>query len=114
MEMTRQKLVKLKKENGFKITWQVNIKRVKFLDVVLDLTERNHLPFRKPNDGIPQYVHRLSNSPFLSGPVLLRTRGLDLVQQTESLSWDHLCQSFSPTSLPTKRLIYPMKILRVF
>ena len=51
------------KENGFKITWQVNIKRVEFLDVVLDLTARNHLPFRKPNDGIPQYVHRLSNHP---------------------------------------------------
>jgi len=29
----------------------------------LDLTERNHLPFRKPNDGIPQYIHRLSNQP---------------------------------------------------
>ena len=63
MEITRQKLVKLMKENGFKITWQVNIKRVEFLDVVLDLIARNHLPFRKPNDGIPQYVHRLSNHP---------------------------------------------------
>ena len=54
MEITRQKLVKLMKENGFKITSKVNVKRVEFLDVVLDLTARNHLPFRKPNDGIPQ------------------------------------------------------------
>ena len=46
-----------------KITWKVNVKRVDFLDVVLDLTERNHLPFRKPNDGVPKYVHRLSNHP---------------------------------------------------
>ena len=65
MEKMRQKLVKLIHKNGFKITCEgtVNVKRIEFLDVTLDLTEREHRPYRKPNDGIPQYVHRLSNHP---------------------------------------------------
>ena len=63
MDKIRQKLVSIFAQNGFKITYQVNVKLIEFLDVKLDLKSREFRPYRKPGDGVPNYVHRQSNHP---------------------------------------------------
>ena len=47
---------------NLKITFDVNHKRVDFLDVNFDLDTELYKPFLKPNDT-PQYVNRKSNHP---------------------------------------------------
>ena len=50
------------KKNGLRITVEVNLTVVDYLDVTLDLARNEYRPYIKPNDK-PQYVHNLSNHP---------------------------------------------------
>ena len=50
------------KEMGLKITTIMNIKKVEFLDVILDLSTGKTYPYRKPLDN-PTYVNILSSHP---------------------------------------------------
>lgn len=61
-ECARKDLIKLFQYSGLKITTQTNLKKVDYLDVIMDLTNGRHTPYRKPNDT-PMYINALSNHP---------------------------------------------------
>ena len=50
------------KKLGLKITTVVNIKKVEFLDAILDLSTGTRGPYKKPLDN-PTYVNKLSSHP---------------------------------------------------
>ena len=47
---------------GLKITIQVNLKIVNFLDITFDLNNGKHYPYRKLNNS-PLYINRLLDHP---------------------------------------------------
>ena len=61
-EKARQKIVKLFKDNGLKITITAGITQCDFLDVSLDLGTMLYKPYHKENK-IPKYVNVGSNHP---------------------------------------------------
>ena len=67
--ITKSDMNKIKKELhaffqtlGLRITLDVHLSKVDFLDVTLDLHADQFKPYRKPNDT-PLYIHRHSNHP---------------------------------------------------
>ena len=48
---------------GLKIVIDTKLTNVNFLDVTMDLHNESFNPFRKPNDTLILYVHKLSNRP---------------------------------------------------
>ena len=56
----RKNVIKLFKENGFKIEIETNLKIVNFLDVTFNLRNSTYRPYRKPNDNL-LYIHTSSN-----------------------------------------------------
>ena len=61
-ENIAKKMCEIFKKNELRITVEVNLSVVDYLDVTLDLTRDEYRPYIKPNDK-PQYVHNLSNHP---------------------------------------------------
>ena len=61
-EKLKQKIIKIFKEQDLGITIDVNLKRVNFLDITLDLETGIYQPYRKPGDK-PLYVSAFSNHP---------------------------------------------------
>ena len=49
-------------KNGLKITIEIGLKRVEFLDVIMDLRENSFRPYKKPNSETV-YMSKLSNHP---------------------------------------------------
>ena len=62
MDRLRKKIIDVFKQHGFQITISIGLKSTDFLDIVLDLQNDKHYPYKKPND-MPVYVHRGSNHP---------------------------------------------------
>ena len=62
LELTKQKICKIFKDNQLSITIEANLKVVNFLDVTLDLNTGLYKPFMKNNDT-PIYVNKNSNHP---------------------------------------------------
>ena len=62
MERFSKSLRKLFLDNGFKITIEIGLKRVEFLDIIMDLNSDSFRPFRKPNSEII-YMSSQSNHP---------------------------------------------------
>ena len=60
-----KRLVALFKKYKLKIKAEINVTRVNYLDVTLDLKDGTYRPYRKPNDN-PTYVHAQSNHPPLN------------------------------------------------
>ena len=58
----RKNIEKLFKENGFKITCDINLQSVDFLDVEFNLPLKKYHPYRKPND-VPMYINKKWNHP---------------------------------------------------
>ena len=61
--MIRKKLHQIFKYEGLKITvelWDENV--VDFLDISLNVSDKSHIPYKKPNDT-PLYVNKMSNHP---------------------------------------------------
>ena len=58
----RKQLIKIFQEIGLKITVDVSLKQVNFLDASMDLNTGTHTPFRKPNN-LPVYINVSSNHP---------------------------------------------------
>ena len=58
----RKKLIKIFKDNGLKITIEMRLHKVDYLDVTLDLANNTYRPYKKPNDKII-YIHKDSNHP---------------------------------------------------
>ena len=61
-DRNRKEIIKMFEDLGLKITIQVNLKIVHFLDVTFDLDAGKHYPYRKPNDT-PLYINKLSDHP---------------------------------------------------
>ena len=61
-ENAKKKICQVFAEYGFKVTTEVNLKSVDFLDIHLDLESDSYRPYMKPN-GQPIYVHSESNHP---------------------------------------------------
>ena len=62
LNKTRKELHKIFEQFDLKITAQVNMNFVNFLDVTFDLINAKHKQYRKPNDD-PLYINRHSNYP---------------------------------------------------
>ena len=62
LDKTRKELHKIFEQFDVKITAEVNLNVVNFLDVTFDLNNAKHKPYRKPNDD-PLYINRHSNHP---------------------------------------------------
>ena len=62
LDKTRKELHKIFEQFDLKITAEVNMNVVNFLDVTFDLINAKHKPCRKPNDD-PLYINRHSNHP---------------------------------------------------
>ena len=62
LDKTRKELHKIFEQFDLKITADVNLNVVNFLDVTFDLSNAKHKPYRKPNDD-PLYINRHSNHP---------------------------------------------------
>ena len=50
------------KEEGLKITVELCDENVDFLDISLNVSDKSHRPYKKPNDT-PLYVNTMSNHP---------------------------------------------------
>ena len=61
-EKLKQEIIRIFGEQGMKITIEINLRRVDYLDVTLDLDTELYKPYRKPGDR-PVYVHSQSNHP---------------------------------------------------
>ena len=61
-EKLKQEIIKIFGEHEMKITIEINLIRVDYLDVTLDLETGLYKPYRKPGDK-PVYVSVLSNHP---------------------------------------------------
>ena len=62
MEKFRKTVVKIFEELGLKITSELNLHQVDFLDVTLNLNSGKFWPFRKPNNNL-LYINAQSNHP---------------------------------------------------
>ena len=61
-EKLRQAIIRVCNDHKLKITIEVGLTKVNFLDVTLDLSEGTYRPYRKPGDK-PLYVDSWSNHP---------------------------------------------------
>ena len=61
-DQTRKSIIKIFRECGLSITFEVNKKIVDFLDVRFNLNEQTSEPYRKPNNE-PVYINIQSNHP---------------------------------------------------
>ena len=62
VERTKKKIIKVFKENGLKITIQMKLHRVDYLDTTMDLMDETYAPYRKLGDNI-KYINKQSNHP---------------------------------------------------
>ena len=62
MQKVAEKLIATFKHFGLKLVVQTNAKIVEYLDLKLNLNDRTHRAYKKPNDR-PVYVNSLSNHP---------------------------------------------------
>jgi hypothetical protein len=62
LDRKRKDVIEHFRKIGLKITIEVNLKTVNFLDITLDLTNETYKPYHKPNDN-PLYIHASSNHP---------------------------------------------------
>ena len=61
-ESIRKKIVKTFKDNGLKITIQMRLHKVDYLDVTFDMMDNTYSPYRKPGDNV-KYIDSHSNHP---------------------------------------------------
>ena len=66
-----------------RITIQLNLRTVNFLDVTFNLCNGKYYPYRKPNDK-PLYINRLSNHP----PSILRQLTSAISRRLTDISYD--------------------------
>ena len=89
-EKLRQNIVRTFAEQNLAITIEINLKRVDFLDVTLDLESGLYKPYRKPGDR-PLYVTAHSNHP----PLILKNLPLGIERRLSDNSADE--QVFNET-----------------
>ena len=76
-----QQIKKIYEDNGLKVTAEVNMKVVNFLDVTFDLNTGRYRPFTKPNTSL-LYINSLSNHP----PSILKNIPLEVNRRLLRLS----------------------------
>ena len=82
-DKTRKELHKCFEQFGLKITAEVNLHVVNFLDVTFDLNNGKFKPYRKPNDD-PLYINRHSNHP----PSIIKQLPTSINKHISALSAD--------------------------
>ena len=80
-DRVQAKVKKIFKDNDLKITMEVNMQVVSFLDVTMDLKNDTFRPFMKPNNTI-QYIHTQSNHP----PTVLKQIPLPVNKRLSTIS----------------------------
>ena len=113
LEKTRKELHKIFEQFDLKITAEVNLNVVNFLDVTFDLNNAKPKPYRKPNDD-PLYINRRSNHPpsiTRQLPTTINKRVLHFSHRTNK----HLrnLRLFTRTPLDTVTLITNLRTLRM-
>ena len=93
MDQMRQGLEKLFAKEGLKITIEIGMKQVDFLDVTLRLDFEDFKPYKKPNDT-PLYVHIHSSHP--STVIKQIPVGINKRLSTISSSKEHFDQAKEP------------------
>jgi len=83
LERTKKSIVQLFNSNGLKITIDMNLKQVNFLDVSMNLETDRFWPYRKPNDE-PLYINKSSNHP----PSVLKELPKMIEKRVSELSCD--------------------------
>lgn len=79
----RKDVTQIFKEFGLRITIDVNLHSVNFLDVTFDLATGQYKPYRKPDDS-PLYINIDSNHP----PTILKNLPKNISQRVSSISSD--------------------------
>ena len=92
-EKLKQKIINIFKNQELGITIEINLKRVNFLNVTLDLEPKTYQPYRKPGDK-PLYVSAWSNHP----PQILRNirKGIEHRLSDTSASEEIFLQAIPP------------------
>ena len=86
IERIKKKIVQIFKNEGLTVTAEANTRRVNFLDFVLDLDEKIHKPFHKPNANVV-YVNSKSNHP----PQVLKNIPMGVELRLSKLSSNVTC-----------------------
>ena len=92
-DLAKKQIQKIFQDNGLKITIEVNMTTVNFLDVTLDLKAGTFRPYMKPNNT-PLYIHKQSNHP----PTVLRQIPLAVNKRLSSIS--HSAVQFNQAAPP--------------
>lgn len=82
-ERMRKKIISVFKQNDLRVTIDVNLKSVNFLDVTFNLSTGRFMPYRKPNDT-PLYVNARSNHP----PSIIKQIPTAISKRISSISSD--------------------------
>jgi hypothetical protein len=91
-EKLKQNIVKIFADQDLGITIEINLKRVNFLDVTLDLESGLYKPYRKPGDR-PLYVTAHSNHP----PLILKNLPLGIERRlSDNSSNEHVFNEAIP------------------
>ena len=62
LDKIRKKLHQTSKDKGLKITVELCDDNIEFLDISLNVSDKSHRSYKKPNDT-PMYVNKMSNYP---------------------------------------------------
>ena len=80
-DLVKKQIKKIFEDNGLKITIEVNMTVVNFLDITLDMKAGTFRPYMKPNNT-PLYIHKQSNHP----PTILKQIPLAVNKRLSSIS----------------------------
>ena len=86
IDKKRKDTIRIFKNENLKITWEVNITKVCFLDVLFDLQTETYKPYHKANNKLV-YVHTGSNHPKL----ILNNIPLGINRRLSSISSSETC-----------------------
>ena len=92
-DLVKKQIKKIFEDNGLKITIDVNMTVVNFLDITLDMEAGTFRPYMKPNNT-PLYVHKQSNHP----PTILKQIPLAVNKRLSSIS--HSAVQFDQAAPP--------------
>ena len=89
IDKKRKDTIRIFKNEKLKITWEVNITKVCFLDVLFDLQTETYKPYHKANNKLV-YVHTGSNHPKL----ILNNIPLGINRRLSSISSSETCFNY--------------------
>ena len=86
IERIKKNIIQIFKQEGLKVTAEANTRKAQFLDFILDLDEKLHMPYHKQNANIV-YVNKKSNHP----PQVLKNSLKGVENRLSRLSSNETC-----------------------